>query len=557
MKPELKQEIDIILCLMLEDAASDQQIARLNTLQENDPEVLEYSVDFYLVAAVLRKSNCIPLAFFDTQREIDEQFNQLKIFAAEEYMAPAIDAPDEDPQENLRCVNDAERLPVIKADRSKAALFVMISSIAAALLFFVSIRLVPEREEVAVVAETINSAWGSGSEVFIGDSFYNTDEAKVLEAGVIEVEFNYGARVVIEAPAKFSCKSGNLIDLEYGRAYSRVPKEATGFTIVTEDARVVDLGTEFGVQVNVDGTVELHVTKGKTSLIAGHTKKQQDVFEVLAGQARHVSDLGTSVQEIELKDTAFAQHIDTKTGMIWNGRKTINLADIVGGGNGFNTGQVEHGIDPGTGEAIVLGPEHTYEVPSASNAYHVYKTNPFVDGVFVPNAADGTQIVSSLGHVFSECPKTNGHYFARIINGTTQAIGGGGPGLSLNNVFYGTPENPAIFMHTNQAITFDLAAIRKALQGAEMARFRSICGVSQTAVDFGLADVTVLVDGQIRFNRKNIQKGQSSEIDVPLGERDRFLTLLTTISEGKQVPEGYNREHGDWCLFGRPTLDLE
>lgn len=554
MKAELKQEIDMILCLMLEDSASDQQVERLNALLESDPEALEYSADFYLVASALRKSNIIPLAFFDTQQEIDEQFNQLKILAEEEHAAPTIEVPIEKEKDTKIIIG---KRPVLKTDPSKTALFVLISSVAAALLFFVSIRLMPNREQVAVVAEAINSRWQSDAEIFIGDPFYNTDKPRVLKSGVIEIEFNYGARVVVEGPAEFSCKSDNMIYVNYGRVYSRVPRQATGFTVRTEDARIVDLGTEFGVQANVDGTVELHVTNGKTSLIAGHKKKQKSVYEVLAGQARKISERGCTVKEIELKGTSFSQRIDTETGLVWKGHKTLDLADIVGGGNGFDAGTLECGIDPGTGEYLLLGPENFYDYPFASNAYRAFEANPFIDGVFVPNAADGTQIISSRGHVFSDCPETNGRYYARIINGTTQTFGGGGPGLALNSITYGIPAKPAIFIHTNQGITFDLAAIRKALHGVRIVRFESVCGISQTAVDFGLADITVLVDGQTRFSQKKTEKSQFRAVNVQLHDGDRFLTLMTTISSEKELPEKYNREHGDWCLFGEPVLVLE
>jgi hypothetical protein len=42
-----------------------------------------------------------------------------------------------------------------------------------------------------------------------------------------------------------------------------------------------------------------------------------------------------------------------------------------------------------------------------------------------------------------------------------------------------------------------------------------------------------------------------------LEPQDRFLTLAAVTHPGKQVPAGYNQEHGDWCLFGAPVLMLE
>ncbi len=549
-----RQELDMILYLMLEKEASDQQIERLDSLLENDPEALAHAMDYYLITAALRKSNAIPSASFNTQDEIDEQFNLLKVFAEEERIAPTVAIPAE---EKKRLQAAAVRPAAPKSDHQKTMLWALVASMAALFLFFASVKFIPNREPVAVLAEAVEARWQNGEEALkIQDFFYNTDRPRTLRSGTIEIEFNSGARAVVEGPAEFVCKSDNMISLSYGRLYSRVPQHATGFTVLAKDARIVDLGTEFGVQANVDGTLELHVTHGKTSLIAGD-KSSRDIYQIPAGQARKVSDQGTSVKEIELKGSAFAQKIDTETGLVWKGQKTLNLADITGGGNGFGTGTLEAGIDPGTGRPILFGPELYNIHPVVSNAYHRVEGRPFVDGVFVPNSTDRPQIVSSQGHIFENCPQTNGTYYTGIINGTVQEFGWGGPGLKLNGIVYGTADSPAIFIHANQGITYDLAAMRRALQGAPIVRFESVCGISQTAVLHGMADFYVLVDGQVRFHQSDIRKDQFCDVRVDLSGKDRFLTLATVASPNKKTPEGLNIEHGDWCLFGNPRLILE
>ena len=551
MDAKLKQELDAILYLMLENQAPESLIQRLNGLLE-DPEVLDYATHFYLISAALRKSSVLFSASFEPQQEIDEQFSLLQLFAEEERIAPTIEIPVEKAEPEAA----AEIRPAQKNSGSKTSLYLLITSMAALILFFASIRFIPNKEQVAVLAEAVQAKWaGSGEGMAIQDPFYNTDAPRVLKSGTIEIEFNYGARVVVEGPAEFSCKSDNMIHLHYGRIFSRVPRQATGFTVSTDEARIVDLGTEFGVQAGVDGTVELHVTHGRTSLITGDEKKK-NILEVLAGHARQICDQGRTVTEIAL-DTSFAQKIDTKTGLIWTGSKVVNLADIVGGGNGFGTGTREQGIDPLTDAYATFDPASDAH-PTASNAYRRFEANPFIDGVFVPNGAKRPQVVSSTGKVFADCPASSSRYYAMILNGTTQTFGGGGPGLSLDGTAYGTSENPAVFMHTNQGITFDLAAIRNALHGTSIVRFESVCGISQTApTDYGMANLYVLVDGQVRFVRTDMQKGQSCAIHLALSDQDRFLTLVTVESGDKKVPAGYNSEHGDWCLFGRPVLRLE
>ena len=95
-----------------------------------------------------------------------------------------------------------------------------IGQIAAFFLFLASIQLIPNKEAVAILADAVNPKWQKGTDaLFIGDSFFNTDDPVVLKSGMIDIEFNYGARVVVEGPAEFACKSDNMIYLEYGRIY--------------------------------------------------------------------------------------------------------------------------------------------------------------------------------------------------------------------------------------------------------------------------------------------------------------------------------------------------
>lgn len=548
-----REELDLLLYQMLENEASEEQIARLNKLLSEDAEALRYSMDFYWVASALRKSNVIPSASLGTANEIDEQFHLLKVFAEEERIAPSIELPEE---EEEPAAEPVRRTAASRLDRQKAALWVLVASMAALVIFFASVKFLPEREPVAFVAEAIEPRWQNGDEgLKIQDLLYNTDVPRILRSGLIEVEFYSGARAVIEGPAEFVCKSDNMLSLSYGRVYARVPDYASGFTVLANGMRIVDLGTEFGVLANVDCSVELHVTKGRTSLVTG--RGEQDVYSVQAGQARRVRDGGATVEEIALKEVHFAQRIDTKTQMVWKGQRTLNLADMVGGGNGLGTGCLECGIDPANARGMRMDVYYYERFPETDNRYRTVDWHPFIDGVFVPDSSQGPQIVSSRGDVFEECPKTNRHYYVSIVNGTQQTFGGGGPGLMLNGVYYGNAESPAIFIHANQGITFDLESMRQALKGVRILGFESVGGISATAPEYGLSDLYVLVDGKVRFFQRAVGKGQFCRISVPLDPKDRFLTLAAVVHPGKLVPAGYNEEHGDWCLFGAPVLRLE
>ena len=82
--------------------------------------------------------------------------------------------------------------------------------------------------------------------------------------------------------------------LHTGQLAARVCRRAAGFTIVTPTAEVVDLGTEFSVDVDGDDETKLAVTEGAVKLtvlrtIAGIAAPPLTPMRVTAGQAMTVS----------------------------------------------------------------------------------------------------------------------------------------------------------------------------------------------------------------------------------------------------------------------------
>ena len=71
-----------------------------------------------------------------------------------------------------------------------------------------------------------------------------------LKSGFIELEFKNNARILMEGPATFSIEDELNVNLTEGKIRAVIPQMAHGFTIHTEDANFVDLGTEFFVSAN-------------------------------------------------------------------------------------------------------------------------------------------------------------------------------------------------------------------------------------------------------------------------------------------------------------------
>jgi hypothetical protein len=88
-----------------------------------------------------------------------------------------------------------------------------------------------------------------------------------LAAGVAEIRFNVGVRLVVQAPAVLEIESAKSARLERGKLSAEITTPAArGFQIKTPESTFVDQGTEFGVEVSPDGNSRVHVFKGEVDV---------------------------------------------------------------------------------------------------------------------------------------------------------------------------------------------------------------------------------------------------------------------------------------------------
>jgi len=298
---------------------------------------------------------------------------------------------------------------------------------------------------------------------------------------------------------------------------------------------------------------------GKTMLISALAKNTKNQCELQEGQAKAVTAAG-QVEDIAFRGNGFVRRFSPQTQFVWKGQN-VNLADIVGGGNGFGTGRIESGIDPLNGQAVQkITPRYSIK---GSGRYERVPWNPFVDGVFVPDPSRGDVIISSRGERFEDCPKTNGEFWTEITNGgqLSEPVEHSSPQFRLDGQVYGNEQNPAIFMHANAGITFDLEAIRAALPHLKITCFTALAGISENGPRRSpYADFWVLVDGKVRFSRRGADGKETYPIQIDLKDSDRFLTLAVTDG-GQDVCLWIDGRpyvlDGDWGLFALPQLHVQ
>lgn len=115
---------------------------------------------------------------------------------------------------------------------------------------------------VARVTGVVNCQWPDGeAELKFGDQLTPGQHLR-LSRGLIQLTFDTGAKVVVEGPADFSTTAPTEAVLSHGKIAAAVPRFARGYTILTPTAEVVDLGTEFGVDVDQSGASQVHVFDG-------------------------------------------------------------------------------------------------------------------------------------------------------------------------------------------------------------------------------------------------------------------------------------------------------
>jgi len=439
---------------------------------------------------------------------------------------------------------------------TRRAVVAMAALVLCVLTIWGSVHYIYSHRVVAVLDKTVNARWAASvpvPELCPG--------VRHLEQGVAQITFKGGAQVLLQAPCEFHLKSPNRMQMVTGSLTARVPPRAHGFSVEIPNGRIIDFGTEFGVTVNDLTQAEVHVFKGRIGFQLSKPTRHAEQAALGQGDALLISSEGNMRRyPLEDRPRLFVRALPPDDAWGVPGVR-IDLADVVGGGSGFGTGLR---YDPNTGYGSLnpltgrlddtWRPSNNAYSPAyyhlvASPQFIPSKNIPYIDGVFVPDGEKTACIVSSEGHMFAECPDTDGMIKWNINNGWQYAsyeIGA----LNTREL----KDNPGISMHANCGLTFALEPMRHALRDIDIEKFTARAGMPVNGVpESGEIDLWVLVDGRVRFHESKVRTGQMFDIQIPLRVEDRFLSLVATDS---QTEKANFWSENDWCHFIRPTLLL-
>ena len=103
--------------------------------------------------------------------------------------------------------------------------------------------------------------WHSAADPLLEGQRLAKGELHLVE-GLAMVRFDGGAVAVLSGNVRLDIESRGSVRLHHGRLTVQAPDEAVGFTVRTPASDMVDLGTEFAVEVDSSGATELHVLDG-------------------------------------------------------------------------------------------------------------------------------------------------------------------------------------------------------------------------------------------------------------------------------------------------------
>ena len=125
--------------------------------------------------------------------------------------------------------------------------------------------------------------------------------------GKIKLAYVNGTVLTLHGPAVFEATTGMTGRAILGRLTAEVAEGAEGFSVLTPRATVVDLGTEFGIEVNRLGATDVVVFEGEIDLEYEedhHGKRSRK--RLTTGEAMHFDSRGTRSRIVSVRDEQFS-----------------------------------------------------------------------------------------------------------------------------------------------------------------------------------------------------------------------------------------------------------
>lgn len=291
MTQEQQKQIDELLLQLIDGVISDDEFGRLKSWFDGDAAAAGYFCRFVSDYAAVkteigsRIGAAQPAVISDgLDREL---WNAL---AESEKTAPAIQTRPRFSRPTV--VVETAPVETLPKKVNKSLFLAAMASLAAFLLLAAYVHYHPRHLApiVGMLTEVDGAMWDEGSILVDANQDLRAGVLH-LRKGVIGVRLDGGARVIVEGPAEVDFQSANSLFLRQGNLVATVGREAVGFVVNTPHGKVLDLGTEFAVQVVPDQPSEIHVFQGE---VLFYPQADHSNFAVREGNARAVDAEGVT-----------------------------------------------------------------------------------------------------------------------------------------------------------------------------------------------------------------------------------------------------------------------
>ena len=428
-----------------------------------------------------------------------------------------------------------------------------------ALLFFVMNDSTVETLPVVakVIRQTEGTQWKgrltslAGSELLLGQRLR-------CQNGAVELQMNSGTVVLLEGNTSFLLTGPNTIYLERGSLVAKVPHDASGFAVQTSDADFIDIGTEFGVNVDPGKMSRTKVLDGQIVVQTEDANGKKNRVHFSSNEAAQVTPDG-QIESISPSSISFTSIYP---------EDRVCLFNLICHSSSYYPDGIW--IDPRDGD-IKLPTEKGWFLnkpgdPHPNEAgFHAASHIPVIDGVFVPTPGKSV-VVNSNGDQFGKIKNGSSDSHCCFAIGKAENIGVWNIPQDYKDILTGVSDsqNPSssanhVFMniHANLGVTFDLEAVnrytgRKALQFVATARKGEDIVYEKPSE----LDLLILADDKLIYENRGVKAQDgifSVRLDIPEGTR--FLTVIS--ADGNDGSESHAANVCDHLILDDPAFVLE
>lgn len=389
-----------------------------------------------------------------------------------------------------------------------------------------------------------------------------------ITQGLLKIQFTSDATLILEGPADLEILSDQSCRLWYGTAICQ--SELADFTLLTPQAQVIDIGTEFGVAVKNQGDTLVKVFDGEVHVKSSEDdSKQANILRLTTGMTVGINTFGTMSESPEEAPGLFRRELrfDNNDNL---GANELSLVDVLTGSIPGER-RPAAAINPTSGAwdqtpwSQLVGVDKQPD----RNRLVAVPWNDMVDSVFIPPSGQNRIRIDSVGHEidldgFSGVAwgpiwarrRTNGDLdpLGLLVEKNIGGFWGAGTIPALHERLYWVRDG-IVGMHANVGFTIDLGEVRN-LYGRSLRKLRGVVTLlersheSQPFQPDALADFRIFVDGQPRNERIGFSRSEGdAQFGILLNDRDHYLTLIVT-------------DGGDEAVFDRvvlldPVFELE